>query len=59
MQYVLAIRAVSSKDSMSASAARMPYDVLERLVQRLVELPGINRVVYDITPTPVAAVEWL
>ena len=59
MQHVLAIRAVSSKDSMSASAARMPYDVLERLVQRLVELPGINRVVYDITPTPVAAVEWL
>ena len=38
---------------------RMPYDVLERLVQRIVELPGINRVVYDLTPTPVADVEWL
>lgn len=59
MQHMLAIRAVSSKDAMSASAARMPYDVLERLVQRLVELPYVNRVVYDITPTPVAAVEWL
>lgn len=59
MQHVLAIRAVSSKDSMRASAARMPYDVLERLVPRLVELPYVNRVVYDITPTPVASVEWL
>lgn len=59
MQHVLAIRAVSSKDSMSASAARMPYDLLERLVPRLVDLPYINRVVYDITPTPVASVEWL
>lgn len=56
---VLALRAVSSHDSMSASAMRMPYDVLERLVQRIVELPGINRVVYDLTPTPVADVEWL
>ena len=59
MEHMLAIRAVSSKDSMSASAARMPYDVLERLVPRLVELPNVNRVVYDITPTPVASVEWL
>lgn len=59
MEHMLAIRAVSSRDSMSASAVRMPYDLLERLVQRLVELPYINRVVYDITPTPVAAVEWL
>ena len=58
-EHVLAIRAVSSRDAMSASAARMPYDLLERLVQRLVELPEINRVVYDITPTPVASVEWL
>lgn len=56
---VLAMRAVSSHDSMSASAMRMPYDVLERLVRRIVELPGINRVVYDLTPTPVASVEWL
>lgn len=56
---VLAIRAVSSHDSMSALAMRMPYDVLERLVQRFVELPGINRVVYDLTSTPVASVEWL
>lgn len=59
MEHMLAIRAVSSKDSMSASAARMPYDLLERLVDRLVALPYINRVVYDITPTPVASVEWL
>lgn len=58
-EHVLAIRAVSSRDAMSASAARMPYDLLERLVQRLVELPDINRVVYDITPTPVANVEWM
>ena len=58
-EYVVALRAVSSQDAVSAYAYRMPYDLLERVVQRITtEVPAVSRVVYDITSKPTAGIEW-
>ena len=57
--YTLALRAVTTDDFMTADWARIPYDVLDRISVRIVnEVRGINRIVYDITSTPPATVEW-
>lgn len=57
--YTLALRGVTTTDFMTADWARIPYDVLERVSNRIVnEVGGINRIVYDITSKPPATIEW-
>ena len=57
--YPLIVRAVTSEDAMTADWARLPYEVLERISTRVMnEVPGINRVAYDISSKPPATIEW-
>ena len=53
------IRAVNTKDAMSATIERVDWDLLEKITDRITkEVPGINRVLYDLTPKPSATIEW-
>src|SRR3984957_14118106 len=57
--YTIAVRVVDSQDAMTADWTRLPHEVLERISTRIVnEVPGVNRVVYDISSKPPSTIEW-
>ena len=57
--YTIALRAVTTRDFMNAEWSKIPYAVLERVSNRIVnEVNSVNRVVYDITSKPPATIEW-
>ena len=58
-EWPVIIRAVNTKDAMTATIERIPYDLLDRIEQRIVaEVKGVNRVLYDITPKPTGTIEY-
>jgi GMP synthase (glutamine-hydrolysing) len=58
-EYTVAIRAVESQDGMTADWVKLPYDILERLSNRIInEVKGVNRVCLDISSKPPATIEW-
>lgn len=58
-EYPVILRAVNTVDAMTASIERLDWDLLDRIVERITnEVPGVNRVAYDLTPKPSGTIEW-
>lgn len=58
-EYPVIIRAVNTKDAMSATVEDVPFELLQHITQRITsEVKGVNRVLYDLTPKPVGTIEW-
>ena len=58
-EYIIGLRAVTSKDAMTADWAKLPYELLERISNRIInEVNGVSRVVYDISQKPPATIEY-
>ena len=58
-EHIVAIRAVTSLDAMTADWARLPHSFLGRISNRIInEVRGVNRVVYDISSKPPGTIEW-
>ncbi|MCX6374977.1 MAG: GMP synthase (glutamine-hydrolyzing), partial [Armatimonadetes bacterium] len=57
--YPIVLRAVTSEDAMTADWAKLPYEVLERISNRIInEVKGVNRVLYDVSSKPPSTIEW-
>ena len=53
------IRAVNTKDAMTATVENIPFDLMQHIVKRIItEVKGVNRVLYDFTPKPTGTIEW-
>ena len=53
------LRAVNTRDAMTATIEEIPYPVLHKITARITaEVPGVNRVLYDLTPKPSGTIEW-
>ena len=58
-EWPVIIRAVNSVDAMTATVEEIPFDLMQKLVQRITtEVEGVNRVLYDFTPKPTGTIEW-
>jgi len=58
-EWPVIIRAVNTRDAMTATIEEIPYDVLHKIVNRITsEVNGVNRVLYDLTPKPCGTIEW-
>jgi len=56
---IIVVRCIESVDARTATATRVPWEKLERICERIVEIPGVNRCLYDLTPKPPATVEYV
>ena len=57
--YLVVLRAINTKDAMTATIEEIPYKLLHHITQRIItEVPGVNRVLYDLTPKPTGTIEW-